>query len=108
MIDRETFLKPRLGETVVELDGVGQVRVRALSRTECLRIRDLKDDQAAMERAIIALGLIEPALTDEDVAAWHEQAVPGEVDTLLTAIQSLSALGEGAAKSGVPAIRNGS
>lgn len=104
MIDREAFLKHRLGEQMVELPGVGQIRVRGLSREEAFQIKELKDLDAR-ERRIVELAVVEPKLSAEDVAEWYAHAPAGEVDMILTPIQELSALDEGAAKSGVHAVR---
>lgn len=104
MIDREAFLKHRLGERTVELPGVGMVRVRGLSRQEVFEIQKLKDTEA-MERRVVFCALVEPKLSEEDVAAWYENAPAGEIDLIVTPIQELSGLAEGAAKSGVSAVR---
>lgn len=104
-VDRETFLKARLPERDVDLPGVGTVRVRGLSRAEAMRVRDLRDDLAAAEQLLVTLGLVDPALSAGDVAAWYEAAPAGEIDRLVGPIQELSALGEDAPKSGLPGLR---
>lgn len=104
-MDRETFLKARLPEREVELPGVGTVRVRGLSRAEAMQVRGLRDDLAAAEQLLVVLGLVDPALSADDVAAWYASAPAGEIDLLVGPIQELSALGEDAPKSGVPGLR---
>lgn len=104
MIDREAFLKHRLGERTVELPGVGMVRVRGLSREEAFSLKKEKDTEA-MERKLVLLGLVEPKLSAEDVAEWYAHAPAGEIDLIVGPIQELSALNEGAAKSDVPQVR---
>ena len=104
MIDRDAFLKHRLGERVVELPGVGMVRVRGLSRQEVFDLQKIKDVEQ-MERRVVFLALVEPKLSEEDIAGWYENAPAGEVDLIVTPIQELSGLAEGAAKSGVPQVR---
>lgn len=104
MIDREAFLKHRLGEATVELPGVGAVRVRGLSREEAFSLKKEKDTEA-MERRAVALALVEPQLSADDVAEWYANAPAGEINLILESIRDLSGLNEGAAKSGVPSVR---
>lgn len=104
MIEREAFLKHRLGERVVDLPGVGQVRVRGLSRQEVFEIQKIKDTEA-MERRVVFCALVEPKLSEDDVAEWYAHAPAGEIDLVVTPIQELSGLAEGAAKSSVPTVR---
>jgi len=106
VIDKEAFLKHRLGESAVDLPGVGIVRVRGLSRAEAFRVQKAGDPDA-MERLVVFLGLVEPRLTEDEVAAWYEAAPAGEIDLLVRPIQELSGLSEGAAKSGLPPVRRG-
>ena len=103
-IDRAAFLKHRLGERTVELPGVGMVRVRGLSREEVFSLKKENGDEAK-ERRLIELAMVEPKLSAQDVADWYAHAPAGEIDLLLAPIQELSALNEGAPKSGVSAVR---
>ena len=97
-MDKETFLKPRLPEADVDIPGVGAVRVRGLSRLEALQIQSGKQDMAALERAVIRLGLVDPALTPDEIDAWYAAAPAGEIVPIVSAIHDLSGLKEGAAK----------
>ena len=97
-MDKETFLKPRLPEADVELPGVGTIRVRGLSRQEALSLQPLATDTPAMERAIVGLGLVDPALTSAEVDEWYAAAPAGEIAPIVSAIHELSGLKEGAAK----------
>lgn len=108
MIDREAFLKAVLPEEVIALPGVGDVRVRGLSRSEALSLAKAKDDPQALEMLIVRLGLVEPALSEEECKAWFASAPAGLVDPIVKAVERLSGLGEGAPKSGVPGVRKGS
>lgn len=98
---------PRLPERQLHIDGVGMITVRSLSRAQALLVRTLVEDSAAMERAVLRFGVVDPALTEEEVLAWYEGAAPGEFEPILGAIQELSGLGEGASKRGVPRVRGG-
>jgi len=105
-MDKETFLKPRLTEQEVHLDSVGTVRVRALARDEVFACQGLKDDQRAFEARVLSLGLIDPALTEEEVLQWRASSPFDEAEACLDAISSLSKLGTGAPKSGLPGVRH--
>ncbi len=105
MIDRERFLKAAVPEAEVDIPGEGTVRVRGLTRTEVLGLQGLASDQAALERRIIALGLVDPELSAADVDAWYDTAPAGHTDLIVNKVSDLSGITEGAAKSGVPAVR---
>jgi hypothetical protein len=92
MTDKETFLKARLPEKEVDLDGVGTVRVRSLSRAEAGRLKDYTDNADDAEVYVLTVGLVDPALTEEEVRQWLQGATAGEVDIVTTAILGLSGL----------------
>lgn len=104
MIDKEAFLKATAPETSVELPGLGTVKVRGLSRSEAVSLAPLKDDTGALERRILILGLVDPALTEDELKAWYDSAPAGLVDPIIAAIERLSGLGKGAPKSDVPRV----
>lgn len=104
MIDREQFLKVAVPEAVVDLPGFGEVRVRGLTRVEAMGLKGFSDN-GDLERRIIHLGMVEPALDEDDVAAWYAAAPAGMTDIIVDQVSKLSGLGQGAAKSGVPGIR---
>lgn len=99
-MDKAKLLAKRTpGYRDVELE-VGTVRVRGLTRAEVKACRDKNDD--AQENRIIAAAMVDPALTADEVAEWLDNAPAGESVAVMNAIKELSALDEGAAKSGVP------
>ncbi|MGH9891078.1 MAG: hypothetical protein ACREA0_03670 [bacterium] len=102
-MNKEQFLKARLGRREVVLQGVGTVVVRGLSRAEAFRVRECIGADA-MERKVIELGLLDPSLDADEVLEWYQCAPAGEVDLLSNAIQELSGLTEGAPKSGLPEV----
>lgn len=108
MIDRDALLKPRLAERQVAIDGVGTVRVRALSRVESARLVDYKTDPDAAERYVLALGVVEPELSEDDVRSWQEATDGAEILTVLDAIFDLSGLKETALKEAAKRFRDGS
>ena len=96
--DKNLLLQPRLPEDTVDIPGVGTIRVRALSRAEVDQLRELKDDNAAAERMILAAGLVDPKLTEAEVGQWQQAATHGEVNAVAEVIGQLSGLYEGADK----------
>lgn len=96
MTDRARLLKPRLPERDVDLDGVGTVRVRGLSRAEVLGCQGKERDE--LEPLLLAMAMVDPALTEDDVLTWRQAATTDEIRTVLDVVWELSGLGEGAAK----------
>lgn len=103
-LTREQILARRRGEDVVELPGGGTVKIRALTRDEVL---ELDDAETAAERSnmIISRGLIDPALTVDDVAQWGREADAGDLTIISEEIARISRLTEGAGKRGVARAR---
>ena len=87
-------------------DGSGTVIIRGLTRNEAIRIRESDSDMGKRDDLLISLGLVEPAMSPEDVAAWGEADGQFVVMTELSeAIGRLSGMTEGAGKSRVPRAR---
>lgn len=111
-VSKDLLLKGRLSEETVELPGVGTVRVRGLSRREVLEVRKKTDDDAidgpralALERHMVAAAMVDPVLTEDDVAAWQEAGGAGELDIIGGVIQRLSGLDNGAPKEAYKSVR---
>lgn len=102
---RDRLLKPRIGEGSVEIDGIGTIRVRGLSRGEVFMTQQAKGTEA-MERKIVALGMVDPPMNEDDVKQWQRNSPAGELEIVVDKIRQLSGLGEGADKSGVPGVRD--
>lgn len=104
MIDREALVKSRLAERVVEIPGVGELRIRSLSGKEVAQIPGFKDDVEAGEEFVLVRAVVDPVLTPPDVAAWREAAPHDELALVLTEIFDLSGLGEEALKEAVKSV----
>ena len=96
--DKELLFKSRLPEDDVEIDGVGTVRVRGLSREEALRVSKFAGDVVAIERYIVSTALLDPVLTEDEVAMWQKASPGGELEPITDKISQLSGMNEGAAK----------
>jgi hypothetical protein len=91
----------------VDIDGVGTLEIRALTRNEVLRIRRAADmtpkgvdglRTLALEREMLVLGIVDPIMTKNQVTLWQENGPVGEVDRVATAIQQLSGMDDGTGK----------
>ena len=108
-VSKEALFKPRLAEETVEIPDVGEVRIRALSRSEVLGFRKRKVDGVdEMERVLVAAALVDPKLTEAEVGQWQDASDAGELELLTRAIQELSNMDAGAAKEAVKRFRSGS
>lgn len=97
-MDKEALFAPRCPEEDIELPGVGTVRVRGLTRAESMLVSELKGN-AAIEKRVIVLGMVDPVLTEAEVGQWYRAATGGELQRVAATIQRLSGLDEGADKS---------
>jgi hypothetical protein len=90
-LSKESLLARTLPQKDVELAD-GTVRVRALSRSESIRVAGLSGDIDAAETFILACALIDPELTEEEVTRWRAAAPSGEVDAVADAVLELSGM----------------
>jgi hypothetical protein len=81
-----------LGTRLVEVEGVGKVEVRGLTRAEALEIQGREMDAAEMECRLLSMAMVDPALTAEEVAEWQKVAPVGELEPISAAIQELSGM----------------
>lgn len=102
MIDKELLLKARLVEEDYDIPGVGTVRVRVLSWEECAEFEKWSKagrDGTDVYKRILALAMVAPALTEDEVGEWMRNASGGEIEQLARHIIARSGLVEGAQKS---------
>lgn len=105
-MDKEALFRSRLPEDDVEVPGVGTVRVRALSRAESLRMADASGAEE-VERKMLALALLDPALTEDEVSQWQQAAVADELDLVVKKIAELSGvLDKASAKEAYKSVRD--
>jgi len=96
------LLSNRLGEKTIDIEGVGEVRVRGLSRAEVLLVSKSGGNAELLERKILHHGVVDPQVSEKDVAVLQKNAPSGDLEKLVDAINELSGLGQGAQKSDVP------
>ena len=73
---RATFAhltKPGIGNGTVDVDGV-EFEIRPLSRGEQIEVQEVRerDGLAAADALLVHYGLVDPALSVEQVAAWFD------------------------------------
>lgn len=96
--DKALLFKPRLPEDEVEIPGLGTVRVRALSRAEVVDELKAGDESVPFECRLVALAMVEPTLTVDEVAEWRRVSLPDEVEAVTRKINDLSGLTKESAK----------
>jgi hypothetical protein len=105
-VDKDLLLKPRLPEADVEVPGIGVVRVRGLNRAEAMQVQAAKGTEAT-ERVILALGMVDPPLTEAEAGRWQRNAPAGEIEPVSRRIAELSGLFDGADKEAYKSVRDG-
>jgi hypothetical protein len=78
-------------EDTVTIPGIGDVLVRALSRFEVMAVQKAKGP-LMVERATVAFGMVDPVMTEADVAEWQKVSVGGELDKVSQRIGQLSGM----------------
>jgi hypothetical protein len=103
-MDKSTLTADRLNSEELDLPGVGTITVRGLSRFELLLAGKLTGDQGAavMEQHMLSMGMVDPEMSTKDVEAWQKASPAGEIMPVVSLINRLSGVGQGADKSGVP------
>lgn len=104
-VNKQDLFKSRLEHSDVEVPGVGTVRVRALSRAEAMKFEGVQTEVAVLERKMLSLALVEPALTEEEVGKWQEASSAGELTVVLMEVLRLSGMDDQALKESVKRFR---
>jgi hypothetical protein len=97
---RARLLKPRLPEEELPVPGVGMIRVRGLNRKEAMMTQSASGAEA-IERKIIAMGMVEPTMSESDVGRWQTSATAGELEPISRKIAELSGMLPNSAKEAV-------
>ena len=104
-LTREQILARKVaGKTETFELGDGHVVIRGLTRNEALMVREA-ETLADKDNLVISLGLVDPVMSPEDVAAWGESDDAGTLSAISERIGELSGMSEGAGKSRVSRAR---
>lgn len=96
---KERLLKLRVPEATVDIDGVGTVRVRGLTRGEAFALKKVSSGDDDYERKLLVRALVDPEMTEDEVRRWQQNSPAGELEPVVAKVVELSGLGEGADKS---------
>lgn len=99
---KAALITPHLKTGEVEVEGVGSVLVRGLSRWEMVAVQKLEDDRQRQDNLAVFYGLVEPDMTEDEVMAWRKAGAAMEIEGIARKINELSGIGKDAAKSDVP------
>ncbi|MEU8220912.1 hypothetical protein AB0C47_34790 [Micromonospora taraxaci] len=91
-VDKSALLARRCPEDDVELDGVGTVRVRGLTRAEVKELGKRMNDGEDMEAYSLSLAMVDPELTEDEAAAWITTGGFGEIEKVNRRINELSGI----------------
>jgi hypothetical protein len=108
MLTREQILARRAGVDFFKLpDGSGEVSIKGITHAQAAEVGKAREAGEVSEATALILqyGLVDPALSPEDIRAWMEEDDGGTVEQIAQAIGRLSNLFEGAPKSGVQRAR---
>lgn len=97
-VTKAKLLARRLGTTTVPTE-VGDLVVRGLNRDEGRRVAE-QTTLADRDRLMLSLGLVEPAMTPDEVDEWA-----GELEDVSRAIAGLSKMLDGDAKEQYKSLR---
>lgn len=103
-LTREQILARKRGEESVTLSDGGTVSVRGMKHNEAHALRELETIRER-DAFMISCGLVDPAMTTEDVMAWFE--VPGEsgdLQLISSKISQLSGMDEGQGKDATKSV----
>lgn len=89
----------------VELEGLGTVTVRGLTRKEVLDIQDQMDDPAEADARSLSLVFVDPKLTIEQARQLQTVVSAGSLEPLNEAVARLSGMKPGAMKEAVKRFR---
>lgn len=83
----------------VEIEGVGTVTVRGLTRYEFAMLgKKYPEAGAEQEQETLALAMVDPPMTVAEVAEWQRSSPATEINEVATEINRLSGIGRAAEK----------
>ena len=104
-VDKAALLASRgIGLTTVSLGELGEVKVRALTRAEALSFQG-EHDEADAEVKLLAVALVEPRLTEDEIRQWQQVSPAGELQPVVLAILKASGMEQDAPKQAMKRFR---
>lgn len=85
-----------------EIPGLGWIQIRPLSRAEMIKAGQFGEGKTLeYERYTLSKAVVNPKVTEADVARWQNGSFPTEINAVAMKINEISGIGEGADKSNV-------
>lgn len=95
-----------MDEEDVEIDGIGTVRVRGITRIEAIWLSDI-EDKVANERRTLHFALIFPRMTEPEISEWMAASeAGGDIAAVMAVVQRLSSMGPKADKEAYKSVRD--
>lgn len=99
--NKNAMLALNLRTEEIELEGVGTILVRELTRFEMVEVQELEDDRQAQDTKALFFGIAEPSLSLEEVAAFRKAQGSSVCERIARKVNQLSGIGKDATKSAV-------
>lgn len=90
----------------VEVPDLGTVRIRALTRSEALEFEGKPMEPAELDLKLLAIGMVEPKLTEAELAEVQANTPAGLMQPVAKAIARLSGMEATAPKEAVKRFRS--
>lgn len=91
-MDKAKLFAKRLHEEEYEIDGVGSVTIRSLSREEAMPLRDRKLPVDEVERKLLSAAMVDPQMSEDDVRQWQAASSAGEIEAITQRIAEISGM----------------
>lgn len=100
-MDKQALLGMSVPSEEFEIEGVGKLTLRGMTRYEMMLVfkRQESGNQISAEQLSLSIGIVDPVMTEDDIAAWQKVAPGGLLNKVAMKINELSGLGKDAAKS---------
>lgn len=109
MIDKAALLARKAEAETREVElpsGAGSVLVRGLTRKEALRVQGIEMDEEVAERKLLAVALVDPEMSEDEIGQWQEIAIAGELVPVVAAVLELSGMTADAPKEAARRFRD--
>lgn len=92
---RDHLRRPQVGNGTVTLPDGWEIVIRPLSRKKALMVHEAQErsGMAASEALLLHLGMVEPAMTQEEVLEWmDDDGAAGDIQAVSRAIGVISGM----------------
>lgn len=104
-MDKSQLISQSVPEGTVDIPGVGEIRIRGLSRYELLLAGKI-DDTLLMERKLLSMAMLDPKMTEKDVEAWQKASPAGQIAPVVAEVNRLSGVSRQAEKEAYKRLRD--